>query len=399
MLAVVQIDPILSKFVLLSLIIIVIGMVLRILRQPSLISYILVGMLVGPFGLEIITDENLISNLGSLGLVLLLFFIGMEIHLPDLIASWKVSIIGTLIQVAMSLFFIWLIGRYFEWNIHQIIVLGFVLTLSSTAVIIKLLEERKELNTKTGQYVLSILLAQDVLVVPMLIIINYLSGDEIQTFELIRQLAGGILIIGIVVYILWKKEIVFPFQAYIRKDHEIQVFIAFVLCFGFSTLTAWLGLSAALGAFVAGIIVSSSRSTQWVFNSLHAFKILFVALFFVSVGMLIDLKFIHENMVIISVLVALVFILNNMINVFALRLFCKNWKISFYAGSLLSQVGEFSFILASVGFYSGFIGNFVYQITISIIALSLFLSPFYIGLIRWLTGIKKEENHLAKVLK
>lgn len=394
--AVVHIDPILSKFVLLSLIIIVIGMVLRLIKQPSLITYILVGLLVGPFGLEIITDENLISNLGSLGLVLLLFFIGMEIHLPDLIASWKVSIIGTLIQVAMSLLLIWLIGKYFEWNIHQVIVLGFVLSLSSTAVIIKLLEERKELNTKTGQFVLGILLAQDILIVPMLIIINYLSGDKIQTIELIKQLVGGALIVGIVIYILWKKELVFPFQAYIRKDHEIQVFVAFSLCFGFSTLTAWLGLSAALGAFIAGIMVSSSRSTQWVYNSLHAFKILFVALFFVSVGMLIDLKFIRENMVIISSLVALVFILNNTINVLALRIFCKNWRISLYAGSLLSQVGEFSFILASVGFYSGFIGDFIYQITISIIALSLFLSPFYIGLVRWLTGIKKTGHIVDK---
>ena len=202
MTAVVHIDPILSKFVLLSLIIIVIGMVLRLFKQSSLITYIFVGVLVGPFGLEFITDESLISQLGPLGLVLLLFFIGMEIHLPNLIANWKASIIGTLIQVAMSLFFIWLIGQYFEWNIHQIIVLGFVLSLSSTAVIVKLLEERKELNTKAGQFVLGILLAQDILIVPMLIIINYLSKGEIQTFELIKQLAGGALIFGIVILVL-----------------------------------------------------------------------------------------------------------------------------------------------------------------------------------------------------
>jgi CPA2 family monovalent cation:H+ antiporter-2 len=321
----------------------------------------------------------------------------MEIHLPDLIANWKVSVIGTLIQVFMSLFFIWLIGQYFGWNFHQIIVLGFVLSLSSTAVIIKLLEEKNELKTKSGQYVLGILLTQDILIVPMLIIINYLSGDEIQAIDLIKQLTGGALIVGIVIYILWKKEIVFPFRAYIRRDHEIQVFVAFSLCFGFSSLTAWLGLSAALGAFIAGIMVSSSRSTQWVFNSLHAFKILFVALFFVSVGMLIDLKFIRENIVVIASLVALVFVLNNTINVLALRFFCKNWKVSLYAGSLLSQVGEFSFILASVGFYSGFIGDFIYQITVGIIAISLFLSPFYIGLIRRLTGITKEEDHIAAI--
>lgn len=396
MLTLVHIDPLMSKFVILSLIIIVVGMVLRLLRQPSMITYIFVGIVVGPFGLKLITDEALISNLGSLGLVLLLFFIGMEIHLPDLIANWKVSVFGTLIQVVMSVLITWLFGFYFDWNINQVIILGFVLSLSSTAVIVKMLEERKELHTQAGQYVLGILLAQDVIIVPMLIVIGYLGGNRPDGTELIRQIAGALLIIGIIVYILWKKEIVIPFQKYFVADRELQVFLAFILCFGFSMLTAWLGLSAALGAFVAGIVVSSVRSTRWVIESLHSFKILFVALFFVSVGMLIDLQFVRENMLTIGVLVALVFIVNNGINVLALRSFCRDWRVSLYAGSLLAQVGEFSFILSSVGYYSGIIGDYVYQITVSIIALSLFLSPFYIALVRRLVKGKVRVSHQVK---
>ncbi|MBN1951150.1 MAG: cation:proton antiporter [Bacteroidales bacterium] len=389
MLAVVNIDPLMSKFVLLSLIIIAVGMVLRILRQPSMITYILVGVVVGPFGLKLIADEALISNLGSMGLVLLLFFIGMEIHLPDLIANWKVSVFGTLLQVLISVSITWLIGYFFGWAISQVIVLGFVLSLSSTAVIVKMLEERQELGTRAGRYVLGILLVQDILIVPMLIIIGYLGGHRPDGIELVKQLAGGFLIIGIILYVLWKKEIKIPFQKIFIVDKELQVFLAFILCFGFSMLTAWFGLSAALGAFVAGIVVSSVRSTRWVSESLHAFKILFVALFFVSVGMLINLQFIRENLGTIVLLVSLIFVLNNAINVLALRSFCKDWKVSLYAGSLLAQVGEFSFILSSMAYFSGIIGDFVYQLTISIIALSLFLSPFYINLIRWSTGIKK----------
>lgn len=392
MLAVVLIDPILSKLVVLSLIIIIAGLIMRILRQPSLITYILVGIIVGPFGLGFITDENLIANLGSMGLVLLLFFIGMEIHLPDLIANWRVSVIGTFIQIVISLVVSWLAGQYFDWSLNQVIVLGFVLSLSSTAVIIKLLEERNELKSKAGQYVLGILIVQDIMIVPMLIIISYLGGEEPNKVEIARQILGGILIIGIILYILWKKELVLPFQSYIQKDHEMQVFVAFTLCFGFSIITAWLGLSAALGAFVAGIMVSSSKSTKWVIDSLHAFKILFVALFFVSVGMLIDLTFIKDNLLIIGVLVAAVFLMNNTINVLALRIFCKDWRISLYAGSLLSQVGEFSFILASAGYFAGFIGDFVYQLTLSIIALSLLLSPFHIGLMRKLITLGKDKD-------
>ena len=264
--------------------------------------------------------------------------------------------------------------------------LGFVISLSSTAVVIKLIEERGELNTRSGQYALGILLAQDIFVVPMIIVLGYLGGHRPDRLELIRQIAGSTLIVGIILFILWKKEIVLPFKAFIRKDHEMQVFVAFSLCFGFSMLTAWLGLSAPLGAFVAGIVVSSTRSTRWVFDSLHTFKILFVALFFVSIGMLIDLQFIRDNIVIIASLVVLIFILNNSINVLILRIFCKDWRISLYTGSLLSQVGEFSFIIGSVGYYNGIIDVITYQIAISIIALSLFLSPFWIALIRSLSG-------------
>lgn len=387
--AIVTIDPVLSRFVMLSLIIILAGFVLRLLRQPSLITYILVGLIIGPYGFALIEDENLISNLGSMGLVLLLFFIGMEIKLPELIASWKVSVIGTTIQVLISIAVVWLIGRYFNWDISRVIMLGFVISLSSTAVIVKMLEEKKELNTRAGQYVLGILLAQDVLVVPMIIILGYLGGHHPGKLELIRQIIGGILITGIILFILWKKEIVLPFKALISKDHEMQVFVALFLCFGFSLITAWLGLSAALGAFVAGIVVSAARSTKWVSESLHAFKIIFVALFFVSIGMLINLQFINNNLLTITSLVIIIFVLNNTINVLALRIFCKDWRVSLYAGSLLSQVGEFSFIICSVGYYSKIIDDYTYQVTISIIALSLFLSPFWIALVRRLIKIAR----------
>ncbi len=388
MLAAINMDPILPNFVILSLIIILLGFVLRILKQPSVITYILVGIIVGPFGLGVISDESLISNLGSLGLVLLLFFIGMEIDLPGLIGSWRISVIGTLIQVVSSILVTWLLGRYFDWSISQIILLGFVISLSSTAVIVKLLQERGELHTRVGQYVLGILIAQDVLIVPMLIILGHLGGDKPEMVDIIKQITGGVLIVGLVLYILKKKEIKLPFQRQIIRDHEMQVFVAFTLCFGFAILSTVFGLSPALGAFVAGIVLSATRSTKWVHDSLVAFKILFVALFFVSIGMLIDLRFIKENILTISTLVLFVFLINNTINVAAIRMFCDNWKTSIYAGALLSQIGEFSFILGSTGYYAGIIGEYAYQLTISTIAITLLLSPFWISLFRKILNMK-----------
>jgi monovalent cation:H+ antiporter-2, CPA2 family len=388
MIAIINIDPVLSKFVILSMVIIAVGFVLQVFKQPSIVTYLIVGVLVGPYGFKLVTDEILITNLGSLGLVLLLFFVGMEIHLPNLITNWKVSIIGTSIQIVVSVIIVWLLGKFFNWKINQVVMLGFIISLSSTAVIVKLLQERNELFTKVGQNVLGVLIAQDILIVPMLIIIGYLGGNKPEITEIVKQIIGGLLIIGIIVYILIKKEVKLPFMRYISKDHEVQVFVAFTLCFGFSILTALFGLSSALGAFIAGIILSSTKSTKWVHNSLHAFKIMFVALFFVSVGMLIDLQFLKENVLIIATLVLMVLIVNNIINVLVMHIFCKDWKISLYAGALLSQIGEFSFILGSTGYYSGIIKIYDYQLVISTIALTLFISPMWISLFRKIIKIK-----------
>ena len=380
--AAITVDPILSKLIILSLIIIVVGLGLYLLKQPSIISYIIVGILVGPDLFGIITDEAIISNLGSLGLVLLLFFIGMEIHLKELIGNWKISVIGTLVQVFVSIGLIWLIRQYFNWNMNQVIMFGFVISLSSTAVILKLLQEKDEIQSRVGQSVIGILLVQDVLIVPMLIILGYLGGQRPEKGELIRQLVGGILIILTIVYVLRKKEVKLPFRNLIHRDHELQVFIAFVLCFGFSSLTALLGLSSALGAFVAGILIASARSTEWVYQSLHSFKTMFVALFFVSVGLLIDLSFLKENILTVVSLVVMVFLTNNAINVLILQAFCKDWRTSLYGGALLAQIGEFSFILGSTGFSLGIIKAYGYQLIISTIALTLLLSPFWIRITR-----------------
>jgi len=388
MIALVSVDPLLSKFVILSTVIIVVGFVLQVLKQPSIVTYLIVGVLVGPYGFELVTDEVLITNLGSLGLVLLLFFVGMEINLPSLITNWKLSIIGTSIQIAVSVIIVWVLGNFFGWKINQVVMLGFVISLSSTAVIVKLLQERGELFSKVGNNVLGILIAQDILVVPMLLVMGYLGETKPAFTEIIKQLAGGILIVGIIIYILKRKRIRLPFVQYIKNDHEVQVFVAFTLCFGFSILTAFLGLSSALGAFVAGIILSSTKSTTWVYNSLHAFKIMFVALFFVSVGMLIDLQFLKDNAFILGILVLVVLSLNNIINVLVMYIFSKDWKISLYAGALLSQVGEFSFILGSTGYYSGIINIYDYQLVICTIALTLFISPMWISLSRKIIKIQ-----------
>lgn len=390
-LAAVHVDPILSVLVVLAIGIILFSFVFKLLKQPTVIAYILVGVLMGPFGMRFITDETLISDLGSFGLVLLLFFIGMEISLPKLIANWRIPVLGTLIQIVFSLGFVWIVGFFLNWPINHVIVFGFVISLSSSAIVINFLQDKAIINTRFGQNIIGILLVQDILVVPMLILLHYLSGVSISNLDIAKQIIGGVLILGITFWVLKKKKIRLPFGELIRKDHEIQVFIAFAFCFGFSLLTAFFELSPALGAFLAGMIVSKAEETTWVHRSLHAFRIVFVALFFVSVGMLIDLDFLASNLGMVSLMVLLAFITNNFINAIIVRFLGESWHDSLYTGAILAQIGEFSFILGATAFFIELIFEHTYQLVISTISVTLLISPFWIYLMRR-TMVRWKEN-------
>ncbi|MDW3195806.1 MAG: cation:proton antiporter [Cytophagales bacterium] len=143
MLAAIPIDPVISKLVVLSIAITLISFVFKLLKQPYVIAYILVGVLMGPFGLKLVTDESLISNLGSFGMVLLLFFIGMEISLPQLVANWRIPVLGTLIQLVFSLMVVWVLGSFLGWQLDHVVVLGLVISLSSSAIVINYLQDKR----------------------------------------------------------------------------------------------------------------------------------------------------------------------------------------------------------------------------------------------------------------
>ncbi len=371
-------NPFLMKFVVISLGVVGIGFLLRLIKQPHVIIYIITGVILGPSVTNVIGDSALIDQLGSLGLVLLLFFIGMEISLPKLIGNWKFSLTGTLIQIFVSVLAVWVIGYFLDWSLARIVTLGFVISLSSTAVVLRILEERNEMETRVGQNALGILLVQDVLIVPMMIILGYMSGEPIHTQDVVLQLVGAVLIIAFVIWLYKKQVIKLPFHKLLKHDHEIQVFFAFGLCFGFAALTGFFGLSTALGAFVAGMLVASSKTTEWFHHSLYPLKVIFLALFFISIGLLIDLQFIWDNLGLISLLVGVIFITNNLITALTARVFKIPWGESFYLGALLSQIGEFSFVLGALAYGSGIITDYAYQITISIISLTLLFSPFWI---------------------
>ena len=375
-----SIDPNLSLFFLIGTIVFSLCLLLKFLRQPYLVAYIIAGILLGESGFQILTDKEAIHSMGEFGLILLLFFIGMEISLPDLLKNWKVPAFGTLFQIAVSILFVFFTGWYFGWHTNRIIVLGCIASLSSSAVVIKILQDNQQTQSLIGKNVISILLMQDILIVPMMIATGYLAGQQPSSVELFLQITGGIFIIGIIIWIVKKKHIKFPYSKIIEKDHELQVFIALILCFGFALLTASFHLSAALGAFVGGILMHAANSTHWLHDSLHAFRVVLIAVFFISIGMLIDVEFLLDNKWMVGLLVLTVLLTNHFINTGILRYFGNTWQDSIYGGALLAQIGELSFILAALAFKDAIISDFGYKIAILVIALTLLISPFWIGL-------------------
>lgn len=366
--------------------IILVALALRAIGQPQIVGYLLAGVVIGPHGLGLLTDTDTIARLGSFGLIMLLFFVGMEASPRHLLGRWKIAVGGVILQIVASIVVVWFIGMLFGWSWSRIILTAFVISLSSTAIVLKLLKDWHELGTQTGGNVLVILLAQDLVLVPMLITVSLMSGESVDLSRLGAQFIGATVLLGLTAWVVSQERVHLPFAKYLRADHELQVFAALFLCFGLALLSGLLQLSTVLGAFVAGLIVSSARETDWVYRSLEPFRVVFVAVFFVSVGMLIEPPFISDNLLEIGLLVATIVGINTVINAAVLRSLGSSVRRSLYAGALLSQIGEFSFVLISVGLYAGVIGPDDYRIMIAVIAISLLLSPPWITLWRVALG-------------
>jgi len=376
-------DPVMPTLVAGILGILLTGMVMRMMKLPSIVGYIVSGILLGPHLLGIFSNIELIGRLGGFGVVLLLFFVGMEMCIPCLIARWHIVVLGTLMQVLASIGCVWIVGLFFDWPFERIILLGFVMSLSSTAVVIKLLEDSNEKQTHVGQNVIGILLTQDIAVIGMLIILQFLKGSPVKISELALQAGGAAITMALLMYIARKETIKLPSTLFLHGNNEIQVFIALILCFGFAFILGLCHLSTAIGAFVGGIMVTALQETKWVHLSLEPFRVVFIALFFVSIGMQLDIGFLISNWREIGLLVISVLTVNTFINALILKTLGETWRNSIYAGALLAQIGEFSFIIAAIGEQIGIIQPYGYQLALSTIAMTLLLT------VLWTTPVRR----------
>jgi CPA2 family monovalent cation:H+ antiporter-2 len=238
------------------------------------------------------------------------------------------------------------------------------------------------MQSPLGLLCCGVLLIQDVLVVPMLLVLNMISGQEIPTGQLFKATLGALLS-GL---FLWgavsKKLFRIPFKRALAADHDLQVFLGFLLCFGMAWFTWYLGLSPALGAFLAGILIGQDTATRWLDNALIPFRVFFMAFFFISVGLQLNLDFFAGHWPTIASLALTVLVVNSLINTLVFRLTGHKWRESFYAGALLSQIGEFSFVLITLARGLGMVEDTTHQIILCVIALTMMLSSLWIDVIQ-----------------
>lgn len=375
-------DTLIPVYTLVIFTILIIGLIFRRISIPYVVTYLIVGVLLGPNGIGFVNDTSQIRQFEIVGLVFLLFFVGMEISLDDLLKNWKVPVVGTIIQILLTLGLVSILGSILGWKLVRILLIGFVISLSSTAVVIKLLNEWQETRSREGRNVIGVLLVQDIALIPMIILLDVLQGGSIPAKVMILQMSGGTILVLLVIYLIRKREIHLPFLNYFRGHKEMQIFAALAICFGMVMFTEFFRLSPYLGAFIAGIYVRATRETDWIHITLEPFYIFFVAIFFVSVGMVLDLDFFLQNWEIIVLLAGVVFILNTAVNTGMMKLLGEPWRESLIGGAMLAQVGEFSFVILSVGEQSGIVSDYTYQVILALVTLTLILSPAWIAVFR-----------------
>ncbi len=353
------------------------GMAMVRMRQPAIIGYIFAGILLGPSGLSLVENRESIDLLAQLGVIMLLYFIGMELSLRSFRTIWKVAILSTMAQIGLSVGALYVLGGMFEWPREWAIFFGFCLALSSTAVAVKVLEDTGELRSSVGRLAIGILIAQDLAVAPMLVVISNMSAqNEDGLVHMILEVGLSIgILITIILFLTRRSKVNLPFHQIISPSADLKPLAALAVCFGMATIAGVIGLSPAFGAFLAGLIVGNSAQRQEVHENAGPIQAILMMVFFLSIGLLIDLQFVLDNIGLLLGLLAFVAIFKTALNVLILRLQGQNWQTAFSVSLVIGQMGEFSFVMAAVAASTAVINDEIHKMIVALTVLSLMSSP------------------------
>lgn len=354
--------------------------ILNKLKIPSIVGFLLSGILIGPHGLELIKDIHLVEKFAEIGVVLLLFTIGLEFSLKNILRLRKAIFLGGFLQVLVTSLFCFFIAIMLGQDGETSLIIGIMIALSSTAIVMKLLFERAELDSPHGRISLGILIFQDLSVVFFMLMIPILSGTGKEISELARVLVKALLIVtAVIISARWFVPRLLH-QIVHTRMRELFIISIIFLCLGTAFLTYKLGLSLALGAFIAGLIISESEYSYQAISDILPFKESFNGLFFISVGMLMNINFFLSHFLMVIFIVISIIIFKTFASTIAIFLTGSNFRVSLHSGIILSQVGEFSFVLSVSALKFGLITDTIYQYFLSSAVITMLLTPVFFNL-------------------
>lgn len=365
------------------------GIIAGLCRQPALLGYILGGIIVGPTGLGLIKELIQVETLAQFGAAFLLFALGVEFSFAELKKVQNISLGGGGLQILLTIAITTFISVAIGWvtTPQQGVFLGAILSLSSTAVVLKCLMEANETETPHGQVMLGMLVVQDLALGLMLAILPALDKPPAEIGEALLQAGIKIALFSAAAIItgIW---VVPRFLRLLAQTESRELFLLGVvtLCLAIAILTEQLGLSIEMGAFVAGLMISEVEYADQTLTYVEPLRDVFAALFFAAIGMLIDPLFLWQNWELILGLVGIVLVGKWVIITPIVRLFGYPLKTAITVGLGLAQIGEFSFVLASEGQSLGFVSRRVYLLLLGTTAVTLVITPLVLKLTPKLFG-------------
>jgi CPA2 family monovalent cation:H+ antiporter-2 len=358
------------------------GLAMTRLKQPAVVGYILAGVALGPSALALVTERESIALLAELGVLMLLFLVGMELSVSTFKAVWRIAAITTGTQILISVLATYALSFIFDWPIGLAVLLGFMFAVSSTAVAIKMLEDVGEANTNVGRITIGILIAQDLAVVPMMLTLDAMAGAGVSMLGIGRIVLSLAVLGGLIWFLGRRGSLTLPLASWIEQRRELLPLAGLSFCFAAAALTGLIGMSPAYGAFLAGMVIGNSRHREKLLHQIEPIQSILLMVFFLSVGLLLDLAYIWDNLGMVLLVLVVATVAKTGLNIAILSALREPWTRAFLTGALLAQIGEFSFLLAAVGLSAGLITTEDHPLLVAITVLSLAASPFWLALAR-----------------
>lgn len=346
------------------------------IKIPAIVGFLVSGVALGPHGLSLVQNQSTVETLAEIGVVLLMFTVGLEFSMTKMYRMKKMVLVGGTVQVGLTVLAVAGVAYLALGDAGKAFFIGFLVALSSTAVVLKVLTDGAQVNTQQGQNITGILIFQDLCAVPMMLLIPFLAGTGATTPALLPLvLKAALVVAAVLVAARW----VVPhllFHTLNTRNRELFIMVILLMCLGTAYLTFEAGLSLALGAFLAGMMIADSEYSHQVVSEILPFRDILNALFFVSIGMLLDVRYAFEHLPFVLMVTAGIILIKLPGAGLPGLLLDQPLRFSVVTGLALAQIGEFSFVLAKSGIDAGIDMGPFYQAFLAAAVITMAATPF-----------------------